>query len=253
MKLHSRILGQGDPLIIMHGLFGASDNWLSIGKQLAANHTCYLLDLRNHGRSPHTQDLDYDDMSEDLYEFLTDFGLRRISLIGHSMGGMTAMNFALEYPHRVDKLIVVDIAPKSYPAMHQEILAGLRAIPLATLKSRKEADEILAAYVPSLRIRQFLLKSLYRTEKNTYAWRFHLPAISGHANDIGRGISGRFVFENPTLFIRGGFSTFILDEDKKEIRKLFPQAKILTIPEATHWIHAEKPEEFIDIVTDFLG
>ena len=252
MKLYSRILGEGEPVIIMHGLFGASDNWLSIGKELAPHYKCFLLDLRNHGRSPHSPELNYDDMSEDLYEFLTDFGLRTVSLIGHSMGGMTAMTFALEYPHRVKKLVIVDIAPKSYPAMHKEILTGLRAIPVSNLHSRKDADRILAAYVPSLRIRQFLLKSLTRTEKGTYRWRINLEAITGHVREIGQGISGDSSCENPALFIRGEKSNFITNEDVPLIKKKFPNSRIETITGGTHWLHAEKPDELVRLLRSFL-
>jgi pimeloyl-ACP methyl ester carboxylesterase len=252
MKLYSRILGKGDPVIIMHGLFGASDNWLTIGKALAEHYKCFLLDLRNHGRSPHSPELNYDDMSEDLYEFLTDFNLRTVSVIGHSMGGMTAMKFALEYPHRVAKLVVVDIAPRPYPVMHGEILAGLKAIPAASLHTRKEADKILAAYVPSLRIRQFLLKSLQRTDKGRYAWRINLDAISDHVKDIGSGISGDNIFEKPTLFIRGGKSDFITDQDLPLIKKKFPQSNVTTIAGGTHWLHAEKPDELIQLLREFL-
>jgi len=252
MKLYSKIMGEGDPVIIMHGLFGASDNWLSIGKQLAASHKCYLPDLRNHGRSPHSADLTYDDMSEDLYEFLTDFSLRKVSLIGHSMGGMTAMQFAFEYPHRLNKLVIIDIAPKSYPAMHEEILAGLKAIPLGKLSSRKDADVILAGYVPSRRIRQFLLKSLQRTNKGAYTWRINLEAIAGHAADIGKGITGKAIYDQPALFIRGDKSNFILDEDIPLIKSKFPNSKIETIPGGTHWLHAEKPDELVRILQSFL-
>lgn len=252
MKLYSRILGQGDPVIIMHGLFGTSDNWLTIGKQLSKTHKCYLLDLRNHGRSPHSAELNYDDMVEDLYEFLTDFGLRTVSIIGHSMGGMTAMKFAFEYPHRVNKLAIVDIAPKPYPALHQEILGGLKAIPVMTLSSRKEADTILTQYIPSIRIRQFLLKSLYRTKKGTYAWRINLEAISGHAADIGRGITEESIYDQPTLFVRGEESNYITDEDIPGIKKRFPHSRIETIQGGTHWLHAEKPDELIQRLLSFL-
>jgi len=252
MKLYSRILGAGDPVIILHGLFGASDNWLTIGKELAQSYKCFLLDLRNHGRSPHSPGLNYDDMSEDLYEFLTDFNLRTVFAIGHSMGGMTAMKFALEYPHRVAKLVVVDIAPRPYPPMHSEILAGLMAIPVASLHTRKEADRILAAYVPSFRIRQFLLKSLQRTDKGRYEWRINLDAIAGHLKDIGSGISGDNIYEKPALFIRGEKSDFITDEDLPLIKKKFPQSKVVTVAGGTHWLHAEKTDELVRILREFL-
>jgi len=252
MKLYSRQMGKGEPLLILHGLFGISDNWLSIARQLAQSHHCYILDMRNHGRSPHSPDLNYDDMIEDIYEFLTDFRLRKVSILGHSMGGMTAMKFAFEYPHRLDKLIVVDIAPKTYPVIHQDIIRGLVSIPLNTIKSRKEADNYLKEYVPSSRIRQFLLKNLRRQEDQSYAWRINLDAIQGHASSIGQGISGDYSYDQPALFIRGGDSNYIMDEDIPRIQKIFSDVSIVTIPGASHWVHAEKPEEFITAAQTFL-
>ncbi len=252
MKLFCRKLGEGDPIIILHGLFGISDNWLSIGKQLALTYRCYLLDMRNHGRSPHSMDLNYEDMVEDIYEFLTDFGLRTVSIIGHSMGGITAMKFALEYPHRMKKLVIVDIAPKSYPALHQNILEGLLAIPVKNLKSRVEADTILKNYVSSPKIRQFLLKNIYRLEDQSYAWRLNIDAISRHSADIGGSFSQNKTYNKPTLFIRGEKSVYILEEDTYRIKEIFPQATILTIDGATHWVHAEKPEAVLNAIRSFL-
>ncbi len=162
------------------------------------------------------------------------------------------MKFAFEYPHRVNKLIVVDIAPKSYPALHQDILSGLSAIPVETISSRKEADSILAEFISSTRIRQFLLKSLYRTEKGHYTWRINLDAIAGHAADIGRGVSTEKVYDQPTLFIRGELSTYLTTSDIPEIKKRFPKARIETIHEGTHWLHAEKPDELVKIIRTFL-
>lgn len=252
MKLYNRIIGDGEPLLIVHGLFGMSDNWINIAKQLADTHKCYLLDMRNHGRSPHTTDLKYDDMVEDIYEFLTDFGLKTVSLIGHSMGGLTAMKFAYEYPHRLDKLIIVDIAPKSYPVLHEDIIKGLCAIPVEKIKSRSEAEDILKKYVYSSRIRQFLLKNLYRKDNEMYAWRINLQAIKNHATDIGRGITGTFKYDKNTLFIRGEKSDYILEEDKERISLLFPKATILDIPGASHWVHAEAPGQFAKAIKSFL-
>ena len=252
MKLHHRVVGKGDPLLILHGIFGNSDNWLGIAKQLSARHRCYILDMRNHGRSPHSPDLNYDDMVEDIYEFLTDFGLRTVSMIGHSMGGIVAMKFAFDYAHRLDKLIIVDIAPKAYPALHKEIIEGLCAIPVNLIESREQAEQILSEYVSSNRIRQFLLKNLYRKDNGQYAWRINLKAIKEHVSDIGRGISGSYRYEKPTLFIRGEKSDFILEEDKDRIRTMFPQGLIVDIPGASHWVHAEKQKAFVEAVSSIL-
>ena len=252
MKLYSRQLGKGTPLLILHGLFGISDNWLSIAKRLAHSHHCYILDMRNHGLSPHSPELIYDDMVEDIYEFLTDFRLRKVSILGHSMGGMTAMKFAFEYPHRLEKLIVVDIAPKIYPVIHQDIIRGLASIPIDTIKSRKQADNYLKEYVSSSKTRQFLLKNLQRLEDQSYTWRINLKAIQKHTSGIGQGISGNYFYDQPTLFIRGGDSNYILDEDIPRIRKIFSEVSIITIPGASHWVHTEKPEEFMAAVRAFL-
>ena len=252
MKLFCRQIGDGPPLVILHGLFGMSDNWLSIAKELSQSYHCYILDMRNHGRSPKSDDLNYDDMVEDLYEFLTDFGLRTISLMGHSMGGMVAMRFSFEYSHRIEKLIIVDIAPKSYPALHQNILNGLKSIPIDKINTREEADNILEEYVTSAHTRQFLLKNLYRKEDNSYAWRINLNAIYDHASDIGRGISTDHIYEKPTLFIRGENSNYLLPEDQVRIMQIFPKAKIAQISGASHWVHAEKPEEFLTVLNSYL-
>ena len=252
MKLYCRQIGTGDPVVILHGIFGMSDNWLTIAKKLSANHHCYILDMRNHGRSPHSRDLTYDDMVEDVYEFLTDFRLRTASFIGHSMGGMVAMKFAFEYSHRIEKLVIVDIAPKSYPSLHQDILKGLKSIPIDKIKAREEASEILKKYVTSNKTRQFLLKNLYRKADNTYAWRVNLEAIVNHTSDIGLGISQNFTYEKPTLFIRGEKSDYILPEDEQQILTIFPNATIIEIPDASHWVHAEKPDEVLKVLENFL-
>lgn len=252
MKLFCRQIGEGPPLVILHGLFGMSDNWLTIGKDLSTSYHCYILDMRNHGRSPKSDELNYDDMVEDVYEFLTDFGLRTISLMGHSMGGIVAMKFASEYAHRIDKLVVVDIAPKSYPALHQNILSGLKSIPIEKINNRQEANEHLKAYVPAAKTRQFLLKNLYRKEDSSYAWRINLDAIYNHASDIGRGISTEHIYEKSTLFIRGEKSEYILPDDEALIYHLFPKATIQSITGASHWVHAEKPEEFLKALHSFL-
>jgi pimeloyl-ACP methyl ester carboxylesterase len=252
MKLFCRQIGTGNPLVILHGLFGMSDNWLTIVKQLSNSYHCYIPDMRNHGRSPKSKDLNYDDMVEDIYELLTDFELRTVSLLGHSMGGMVAMRFAFEYAHRIEKLVVVDIAPKSYPALHQNILTGLKSIPIDKISSRKEANEFLKDYVASGKTRQFLLKNLYRKEDDSYAWRINLEAVYNHASDIGRGISSGHIYDKSTLFIRGAKSDYILPEDQKQIITAFPKAKIIEIPGASHWVHAEKPVEFIEALDSFL-
>jgi esterase len=254
MKLHFKKFGDGSPVIILHGLFGFSDNWLTIGKELSTIHQVFLTDARNHGRSPHVEHIDYPHMVEDLYEFLTDFQLRKVILIGHSMGGKTAMNFTLEYPHRVEKLIVVDIAPKSYPILHRDILNGLVSINLNTIRSRSEADYQLANFIQQKKVRQFLLKNIYRTEAGRYAWRLNLDSINRHIKSLGSGIySKNTEFKNPVLFVRGGNSEYILPDDEKLIKLVFPSAKIVTIPDASHWVHYENPTALLTEIKLFIA
>ena len=252
MKLFFRKFGSGKPLLILHGLFGISDNWLSIAKELAAANEVYTLDLRNHGRSPHTENFSYSDMVEDIYEFITDLNLRKISILGHSMGGKVAMNFALEYPHRLDHLIIVDIAPREYPVFHQTIIQGLLNIPVNRIQSRKEADRILSDYVKNIRIRQFLLKNLYRQDDGAFRWRINLPVIADRLPDIGQGLSKQGKIDTPALFIRGEESDYITESDIPNIKIIFPQSQVLTIPGASHWVHSEYPEKVIELVIEFL-
>jgi pimeloyl-ACP methyl ester carboxylesterase len=252
MKLFFRKMGIGAPLLILHGLFGISDNWLSIAKKLAQDYCVYIIDMRNHGRSPHSESFNYSVMVDDIYEFLTDFNLRRINLLGHSMGGLAAINFCMEYPHRINSLIVIDIAPKAYPVIHQSIIDGLFSLDLRKLKSRQEADTHLAQFVESPRVRKFLLKNLYRDDNQNFAWRLNLAVIAQNLNEIGKGLIKKITIEKPVLFIRGGASDYIADEDIGRISKLFPSSEIHTISGASHWIHSDAPNALLTIIRSFL-
>jgi len=253
MKLFYRVSGSGPPLLLLHGLFGSSDNWRTIATELSGSHQIYLIDLRNHGRSPHTTDFNYDVMIDDIYELITDLNLRKISLIGHSMGGMTAMNFTIEYQHRIDKLVIIDIAPKRYPVLHQRIIRGLQAINLEGLRSRNEADAELSNYISESHLRQFLLKNLYRGRNSRYAWRINLPVIANNISRIGEGIVRPGSAENPALFLRGAKSDYILDSDLKTIQDLFPNSRVVTIPDAGHWLHSDAPSRLIEELRSFLN
>lgn len=252
MKLHFREMGEGAPLIILHGLFGSSDNWLSIGKELSSDYKVYLIDQRNHGDSPHSSSFTYTDMAADLEEFIAEHGIKDPVIMGHSMGGKTAMKFALSYPDKLQKLIVVDIAPRHYPVHHDVILQGLKAIDVDKLKTRREADTTLAEYVPELGVRQFLLKNLGRNTEGGYEWKINLPVINDQIENVGEGLQEGEQFEKPTLFINGAASGYIKDADKPMIKQIFPQSEVQTIEGAGHWVHAEKPEEFVEKVRDFL-
>ncbi len=252
MLYHQELGKQGKEIVIIHGLFGCSDNWLTIGRALADEYKIYLIDQRNHGKSFHSSQWTYEAMAKDLHEFIEAKNLQNPILLGHSMGGKTAMYYACTYfPTKIEKLIVVDIAPKSYPLHHQHILEGLQAIDLQKLTARKEAEEILNHYVKEASTKAFLLKNLYR-EGEKWAWRINLPIIAEQIANVGEGLHTNLSFDEPTLFIRGEKSDYILDEDFELIRYYFPQARIETIPEAGHWLHAEKPQEFLEVVKNFL-
>ncbi|MGV3559154.1 alpha/beta fold hydrolase [Larkinella arboricola] len=255
MKLYYRQTGEtGTPIIILHGIFGSSDNWLTISKTIAEhNHRVFLVDQRNHGRSPRSEVFDYDAMAADLQEFITDHQLEKPVVIGHSMGGKTVMQFAMDYPGQFSRLVVVDIAPKFYPIHHAELIRGLKAIDLLNIKSRNEADEILSRYEPILPVRQFLLKNLYRTEDGQFDWRLNLPVIEQELHGIGGELRNVRIITEPTLFIRGGESPYIKDQDQAEIKRIFPNSTLATIEGAGHWVQAEKPTEFVEVLMSFLN
>ncbi|WP_181305026.1 alpha/beta fold hydrolase [Rufibacter sp. XAAS-G3-1] len=253
MELNYKLLGEGQPLLILHGLFGTLDNWQTLGREFSKTYQVYLIDLRNHGRSPHSPEFSYQLMSDDLLEFIQQHQLQNPMIIGHSMGGKVAMNFALQNPDKLSKLLVADIAPKYYPPHHDDILAGFRSIDLASVKNRQEADDQLAVNVNDYGTRQFLLKNLYRKEDNSFGWRLNLDAIEANLPQVLSNIDSDTPFTNPTLFLRGGNSRYIKPEqDLPQIQKLFPNARIETIENAGHWLHAEQPQEFYGLTMEFL-
>lgn len=252
MKLAYQEVGEGEPVIILHGLFGSSDNWLSIAKELSSDYKVYLPDQRNHGDSPHTEEFSYEAMAGDIAEFIEEHQLKDPIVIGHSMGGKAAMRFAVDHSQLLKKLVVVDIAPRYYPPHHQTILAGLKSIDVDNLKSRKEADNALSEYVQELGVRQFLLKNLGRSKQGGYEWKMNLAVIDEKIENVGEPLPEDKKFEKPTLFINGATSNYIKKEDEELINKIFPKAKIQTIAGAGHWVHAEKPGEFLEILTTFI-
>ncbi len=251
MQLYYRSLGKGKPLIILHGIFGTSDNWQTFAKAVSEKYQVFLVDLRNHGNSPHSQTFDYPAMVADLKEFIEEHQLGKPMIMGHSMGGKLVMWFAVAHPEGFEKMVVVDIAPKYYPPHHQKILEGLASVDIDTIGSRKEADEQLATYVDDASVRLFLLKNLKRDE-NHFAWKLNLPVIKDNIEQVGQALDTDIVIKKPALFIRGDQSKYILDEDKEPIRKLFPLAQIVTIKDAGHWVHAQQPEALYEAVTRFL-
>lgn len=252
MKLNYKTLGEGKPLIILHGLFGSLDNWLSIAKELTDTYQIFLVDQRNHGMSPHSDEFNYGVMAEDLKEFIKEHNIDRPYILGHSMGGKTAMKFALQHGDMWEKLIVVDISPKAYPVHHDVILEGLSAIDVDALKSRGEADKKLAEYVSDFGTRQFLLKNLNRKKSGGFEWKINLPVIKENIEIIGEGMEEQLAIEKDVLFIRGEKSDYIKNDDVILITQHFPNARLETVKNAGHWVHAEQPEALLDLVTNFL-
>tara|TARA_Y100000589_G_scaffold309604_1_gene327274 strand:+ start:1209 stop:1979 length:771 start_codon:yes stop_codon:yes gene_type:complete len=250
--LHSKILGEGKPLIILHGLFGMLDNWQALAKEFACFFETHIIDLRNHGRSFHANQHNYELMSEDLLSYLNANNLDEVYLIGHSMGGKVAMTFACMYPESVEKLVVVDIAPKYYPPHHQEILSGLNAVEQAKIKSRKDADQILSQYFSESAMRQFLLKNLYWRSSTELAFKFNLKVLSDQIENVGQALHSDALFDRPTLFIVGQSSNYIKETDVELIESHFPDFEIVEIPNSGHWVHAENPDQFFDKVSRFL-
>lgn len=239
-------------MIILHGLFGMSDNWMNIAKRIAEKHTVYIPDQRNHGRSPHSPDFNYFVLMDDLKTFIETHISVPVDLIGHSMGGKTAMLLALHYPELLNKMVVVDIAPRSYDRpLFKTFLQQLLSIDLSGMKSRKEADERLAAKINTPAIRQFLLKNLYRDDDLHFRWRINLNSLYQNIEAIlsGNDFSGRY--EKELLFIRGGRSDYITETDTDSIRQYFPNALIKTIPGATHWVHADAPDALCAALRSF--
>lgn len=254
MRLAYTRHGDGPPLIVLHGMLGSSDNWQTLSRTAFSKHfTVYALDQRNHGQSPHRDVMDVSAMAEDVIAFMNDHDLASARLLGHSMGGKTAMHTALTYPDRVDALVVVDIAPKPYPPRHDPIFDALRGLDLAAYDSRTAINDALRPEIPDASVRNFLLKNLKRDESGGYAWQINLDGIYRNYHEINGGLKADGVFDGPTLFVRGGASDYIADEDTETIISFFPEADIITIEEAGHWVHSEKPDAFADVVLDFLG
>ena len=252
--LHSKILGQGKPLVILHGFLGMSDNWKTLGNSYSENgFNVHLIDQRNHGKSFHSTDFNYDFLAMDLENYLDYQGLESTSLIGHSMGGKTAMQFACSYPSMVSKLIVADIAPKYYPPHHSTIIDALNKIDLNGISSRTEADEQLKKYIPDFGTRQFLLKNLYWNEDKNLRFRFNLEVLSEKMQEIGENINNTDNFDGPTLILKGDRSEYVVENDMTEIKKYFPNAEMETITNAGHWLHAENPEQFLEKSLKFLN
>ncbi|MGI9274687.1 MAG: alpha/beta fold hydrolase [Endozoicomonas sp.] len=243
MKLYARQQGEGADLISVHGLFGSQENLGAINRKLSEQFRVHGLDVRNHGRSPHSEEMNYSAMAADIIEYMDSMKLEQACLLGHSMGGKIVMETALRYPERVGKLAVMDIAPVRYlERRHDEIFDGLFSLDLSRVKNRSEADRALQAYVQETSIRQFLLKNLYRSDNGGFAWRMNLAVIHRHYQDILDGQHSSTSFQGEVLFLKGGDSDYMQPSHRDEVLSLFPNASVRIITGTGHWLHAEKPE-----------
>lgn len=254
MNLFYRELGEkgNRPLIILHGLFGQCDNWMTLAKQLSDKFHIFLVDQRNHGQSPQSDEFSYQILADDLKGFIEQHEIEKPIVLGHSMGGKTVMQFAANYPSMLNRMIVVDISPRFYPIHHQVILEGLNALPITTLKSRGEADKLLGEYIPNFGERSFLLKNIYRKKEGGFAWRINLPVLTAKIEEVGKALECTHTIEVPTLFIGGANSNYIQESDVEEINLKFASANIVMIEGAGHWVHAEKPVELLSAINNFL-
>lgn len=253
MILHSRIEGKGKPFVILHGFLGMSDNWKTLGTQYAEQgFEVHMLDMRNHGKSFHSEAFSYEDMANDVKEYCSFHELENIMLLGHSMGGKAAMLLATLNPDLIEKLLIADIGPKFYPQHHQVILEALNAVDFSIKPSRSDVEEVISKYIKDIGTRQFLLKSLYWKAPEELAFRFNLNVFNEKIEEIGKPLPSDSVFSKPTLFLRGSNSNYILDEDFESIKNHFLKATIETVSNAGHWLHAENPSEFFDKTMQFL-
>ncbi len=253
MQLYFKKYGHGQPLLILHGLLGSSGNWHSLSRNSFGRFwTTYTLDLRNHGHSPHAPEMTYAAMARDVLEFAQDLHAGNVHVLGHSMGGKVAMELAIRYPHIVDRLVVVDVAPRAFDDRDASVIRAVKSVDLALHRDRKSIDRALADHFESPPVRQFLMKNLKHT-RGRYEWRPNLDVLERAYSEIAGPLTAKGVFEGDTLFIRGGRSDYIRENDIADIERFFPAARVVTINEAGHWIHADAPDEFSHAVTHFLS
>ena len=253
--LHSKIYGEeksGTPLLVFHGLFGMLDNWGSFGKEMGELFPVHLIDLRNHGKSFHSEEMTHDDLAHDISHYMEFHHIEKANLLGHSLGGKAVMQFAIKYPIKVQKLIVVDIAPKAYPPHHQGILKALESVDFEKITTRQEAEGVLQQYIPEKSVIQFLAKNLYWKDDKKLDWRFNLKTLSERYSEFVSNAIKFGVFSGETLFIAGAKSNYILPQDEFQIRQQFPNSSVVTVENAGHWVQAENPTDFNEAVKDFI-
>ncbi len=254
MILHSKILGDSSKhILILHGFLGSGDNWISIARKLTpTGYTIHLIDQRNHGRSFHSEKFDYNLMCEDIFNYINHHKIDNSILIGHSMGGKTAMNFSLIHPKLVSKLIVLDTSPRAYPVLHQNIINSLKEIDFVNLLTRKEIDIELGKSIKQQGLRNFLMKNIYRMNDGKLNFRFNLKSLSKNISKIGEKIESETKFNREVIFIKGEFSDYINESDKVMINTLFPNFKFYKIPNAGHWVHVDNPIDFLSVLLSLI-
>ena len=253
--LHSKIYGEErteTPLLVFHGLFGMLDNWGSFGKEFGELMPTHLIDLRNHGRSFHSEFMSHDDLANDILNYMNDHKIEKANLLGHSLGGKAVMQFAIKYPEKLDRLIVVDISPKAYPPHHQGIIKALQSVDFSVVESRQDVEKVLGEYIHEKFVIQFLMKNLYWTDDKKLAWRFNLNTLAEKYTEFVSNAIKFDVFNGPTLFVAGANSNYILPQDELLIRQQFPNSKIIKIANAEHWVQANNPVDFNAAVKDFI-
>ena len=266
MTLFHRKFGNGPAMIILHGLYGSSDNWYSVAKILGEKYEVFVPDQRNHGQSSHSDEFSYALLAEDLKNFMDEQSIEKAIIVGHSMGGKAAMNFALKYPEKINALIIVDISPRNYrehrnfnmlAGHHRDILNAMTEMDLASLKSREEAEKIMFKKFPDERLTNFLLKNLKRTREGNFYWALNIDSISKNMEEILSGFSEEEIKSKtgitgfPVLFMKGELSSYLNKEDFEFIEKIFPATHLETIKDAGHWMHAEQQDAFIKAILDF--
>ncbi len=252
IELNYKVIGEGEPVLILHGFLGMLDNWKTFGRKLGETCQVYLIDQRDHGKSPHTDDFGYDILAQDLHDFMVQHQIPKGNLIGHSMGGKTVMRFTQLYPEMVTKSVIVDIAPKAYNNHHTDILDALHSIDPPTISDRGEADDALGKYISDWGVRQFLMKNLSRNKEGGFKWKMNLELLTEKYDTIIQAVDTE-TSEAPTIFINGAKSNYIQPSDESEILEVFPNASFHTIEDAGHWVHAEKGDELLDKVIEFLS
>lgn len=251
IQLNYKSFGNGEPLIILHGLLGSLDNWQTMAKKLAEHFTVFIVDQRNHGKSPHTDQFNYGLLSEDLLNFMYENHIFNAHLLGHSMGGKVVMQFATEHSDMVNKLIVADIAPVKYPAGHDAIFDALCGVNLSNISSRQDVDDELKKDIEDFGVRQFLMKGLTRKEDKSFTWKYNLVSLENNYENILNTFENG-IFEGNTLFIKGANSKYIQEKNLEKMKAHFPNYTLKIIENAGHWLHAEQPEDFFETVKDFL-